>query len=348
MYFAEERCSRHVHGQVIPYFYPQADFLNWDSRQRVYTKMKPYLRSLEVPLGCLVSLPTIFSYKMSKLLRRYPPWWVISNTGFACCTAEFVFRDLYDYMRLWRLAPPMLASIRALNVNVVLGSTGYALKLLDLQDVIETTDFSSVPIVQSFYKHLPNTGHRTSVLSVDCPYYDPYSKTWLTPNRFEDLCMQVSRQMPGVHPTGYEFSVEVKGWYCCTYVPPKDAVEDDVLLEQNLNEFKSSELESHGNPSWLAETPNCHLTVSHGVPAPAVLVTMPAAASVHVLAPVRVPIPVAKPLDGSLAALGRYGVAAPTAFPPDFVMYGANERSEAGVVSDFLHRVALPEAKTTG
>ena len=82
-------------------------------------------------------------------------------------------------------------------------------------------------------------------------YYDPWTKTTLTPSQFETLRTQGRRQMPAGHPTGYDFSVEVEGWDGCTYVPPEDADDDAVLDDERRVEFTSSELERHAKPTWF-------------------------------------------------------------------------------------------------
>ena len=96
----DERFARSLLNFAIPFFCPQAWEMTRDARRRGFCKLVDAWDLFEVAQGCNSELPTVFSYKMSALMRRESGLWVVVFTEQTCKVAALLLFDVYDSLRL--------------------------------------------------------------------------------------------------------------------------------------------------------------------------------------------------------------------------------------------------------
>lgn len=115
---------RSRHGRAISYQLLGTFGLGKEFFCRAFARLTPYWGHLDVPCGCYVERPPVFSYRMRELCDRESPWWVATYTELAVKTAEFILFDVYDWCRLWSLSREMIEGIQRLNSETIFGNEG--------------------------------------------------------------------------------------------------------------------------------------------------------------------------------------------------------------------------------
>lgn len=106
-----------------------------------FVRLTPYWDRLEVPSGCCVKLPPVFSYVMRKLCDPESPWRFGSYTELAANTVVFILFDVFDSFRLWELSRDMIQGIRRLNSETILLNSCNARECLLLVEAIKGSKF---------------------------------------------------------------------------------------------------------------------------------------------------------------------------------------------------------------
>ena len=170
-----------------------------------YLKVTPYWQSMEVPRGCHVKLPMVFTYKARELRDPQSGWWVVAYTEFAAKTAAFILFEVYDSYRLWALSGVMIANIRALDLPRVLGSRANADELERLLRVIERTDFSKLPNNWSRRGEGRSLAPGRRGAGADYLFYNPHNERAISYEDAYYLFRAPRARMPVGHPVGWDY-----------------------------------------------------------------------------------------------------------------------------------------------
>lgn len=321
-----ERWARSFWNLAVPHHCPQIEYMNRPARRRAFVRLTETFFNLEVPQGCAVGTPAICSYKSSEMVHRDSGWWVVFYTDFACKAAQFILTDVYDSLRLWYLPTPLIAAIRSLDLSDILGSQGNVDELHRLLRVIEGTDFYQYPESQSLRYDCPSDAHRRARWTpcADFIYYDPWEQQVLTTSQFDVVRTRRRRQMPVGHPVGYDFHQNVPGWDGVSYTSPEidGVVELPLISTRPYVDFLDPEIERSAKMTLFVDPTNY--------------------------------TPVGPTGDGNPRSERRDDSPYAMVDSPDRGMRSvsqdvtASSRSEEEVIRDFLRRVGLSEASTSG
>lgn len=105
----------------------------------------PYWQQIEMPCGCSVELPMMFTYRSRELRDHEFGWWVVPYTEFAAKTAEILLFEVYDSYRLWCISSDLIRNIRKLDLIRVLGSCANGEECERSLRVIKSTNFTTLP-----------------------------------------------------------------------------------------------------------------------------------------------------------------------------------------------------------
>lgn len=331
-YLPGERWARSKWGQAVPFQCPQVELMSRDSRRRTFCRLTEAFHSYEVPQGCPVPTPPICGYKGSEMMRRDSGWWVVCYTDFVCRTAAFLLADVYDSLRLWWIPRATIEACRSLDLSTILGSQANVTDFLELLNVIEGVDFYQYPESQSL-RYL-GEGHRRSRWTpcADFVFYDPWERQLLTKVQYESLRTRGRRQMPVGHPTGYDFEDISPSWDGRTFTPTE---RDDldvlpVISQRPFIDFLGVEAERTAReglyilPTAYPPTTDVNNTVDRSSPGNVVM---------------------GGTADETPAVQRPEGLGGNA--PPSQVV-GIPSRTEDEVIRDWLRRVGLPDANTTG
>lgn len=81
-----------------------------------------YWSHLEIPCGCCVELPPVFTYLMHELCDPESPWWVVAYTELSAKKAAYILFEVYESCRLWKLSHEIIHGIRSPYLKTVLGN----------------------------------------------------------------------------------------------------------------------------------------------------------------------------------------------------------------------------------
>lgn len=92
-FVCDERRNRSKYGVAIPYQCINTFHLKGEYFQRAFARLTPAWQRIEVPLGCNVELPPVFTYKGHELKHYDSGWWVVAYSEMATKTASFILYD---------------------------------------------------------------------------------------------------------------------------------------------------------------------------------------------------------------------------------------------------------------
>lgn len=207
-----ERRARSNKGLMVPYQCVAQFELHGEALRERCVAVTPRWTRVEVPRGCNVELPPIFSYK-SSVMQDDPDsgWWVVAYTQHVAKTASFILMDAYDQYRLWALSSDMIRFLRELDLLPVLGNEGNVAELLGFLSIIESTEWERVDSRNRL------RGVKGDQLSYspgrvgpggDFVGYDPWRKVRVSHEERSKL-VRVSRPRPAGHPVGWDFTTPI-------------------------------------------------------------------------------------------------------------------------------------------
>lgn len=207
-----ERRSRSKYGVAVPYQCLNTFGLKGEYFQRAFPRLNQAWQRIEVPRGCNVELPPVFSYKSCELKHRDSGWWVVAYTEMAAKTAAFVLFDAYDQFRLWALSSLMIEHIRALDLVAVLGNRQNADELLEFLLKIEATNFASLPSSWTARGQSVSAAPGRSGPGADFVWYDPYERKFVSLEEAKSLARAPRVMIPDDHPLGWDYSDFADGY----------------------------------------------------------------------------------------------------------------------------------------
>lgn len=166
---------RSKHGREITYQCFGTFGLGTNFFRRGFARVTAYWQRLEVPGGCAVDLPMVFSYRMRKLLDPESPWWVVVYTDRAGKVAALILFDVYDSCRFWALRKEIVRGIRRPHLKIVLGNAGNATDCFSLLDAIERFRFREFPAEWLYRGILPSLAPGHTDVGGDYLFYNPYT-----------------------------------------------------------------------------------------------------------------------------------------------------------------------------
>jgi len=189
--------------------------MNRGSRRAAFPCPTAFWKTIQLPGGALVELPTVVSHTLSRLRNRNSGWWVAAYTEYAARAAAFVLSEVYDSLMLWRLPSALVALIRSLDLSFVLGNQANVDELEGLLQVVMNTDFRyHAPAQRLRLAH----GRKQDELIADFVYYDPWQGKVLDHDEYVAMRTRGRAQMPSGHPQGYRWNVDYPGWDGRRYV----------------------------------------------------------------------------------------------------------------------------------
>lgn len=207
-----ERRNRSKYGVAVPYQCLNTFSLRGEYFQRAFPRLNQAWQHIEVPRGCNVELPPVFTYKSCELKHCDSGWWVVAYTEMAAKTAAFVLFDAYDQFRLWALSSLMIEHIRALNLVAVLGNGQNADELLEFLLKIEATDFAALPSSWTARGRGVSAAPGRSGPGADFVWYDPYERKFISLEEAKSLARAPRIVIPDDHPLGRDYSDFVDGY----------------------------------------------------------------------------------------------------------------------------------------
>ncbi len=223
---AEEKALSTEYDLLIPYFTPQATVFNREGR-KAFAQPTNFWKSIQLPEGALIELPTVVAHCMSRLRNQHSGWWVVAYTEYAARAAAFILSEVYDSLMLWYAPPALITLIRSLDLTWVLGNDRNVEELEGLLCLISNTDFRlHAPAQRLRFDH----GKASQAQCADFIYFDPWRGQVLDHAGYTALRTQGRVQMPAGHPRGFNWEVEVEGWDGRRYIRPEHAdVVDEVV-----------------------------------------------------------------------------------------------------------------------
>ena len=220
-----ERRARTMTGLAIPFQCPQFHLMKNGARHRAFAKLTLGWTHIEVPRGCSVELPPVFSYKVRALLDQNSGWWVVAYTEHIAKTAAFILFDVYDSLRLWALSPRTISFCRELDLVPVLGNDANVQEFHDLLRVIEATDYTRYPTSQRNRGEKGDYCLGRTGAGADYVYFCPLEKRILSLDEFIVKRRRGRPKIPRNYPRGFSFDVDIPGWD--TVVRRDDTGRDD-------------------------------------------------------------------------------------------------------------------------
>lgn len=244
-----ERRARSVMGNLVPYQDITAFQFRADARADRWPVVNTLWSRVEVPQGCLVELPPVVSYLGSELVADPESGvWVVVLTEMVAKTASFILQEAYDCYRLWALSPHTIRFIRELDLSLVLGNQVNVDELLGFVQVIEDTDFKSLP---GRWKNRSSRSVEKSPgrigVGADWVYYDPHERRCIDEATAKAKLAGVRASIPTGHPVGYEFDALAGGWE-----DPVTAGGDDEVMHDEVSEGEDCGWEGDGVASGAA------------------------------------------------------------------------------------------------
>ena len=142
-----ERRFRSRSGFLVPYQMVEVEMIREESREGRYVRIPSHFREWEVPKGFGADLPPVLTYAGSRLIDSPSSGvWAVFYTEWVAKVACALLWECYDSLRLFWVSPQMRHYMKAINLSRVLGSPQNYEDLLSLLEVIEETDWASVPI----------------------------------------------------------------------------------------------------------------------------------------------------------------------------------------------------------
>lgn len=140
-----ERRMRAKFSLAVPYHCLTVFDTRGDFRSNGFPQLTKFWRLLEVPRGCNVELPPVFTYKAKELMDSESGWWVVAYTEFVLRVAAYLLFDAYDNIRLWAVSPDLLRCVKDLDLEGPLGSAANAKEARLIFSVVEATRFEKDP-----------------------------------------------------------------------------------------------------------------------------------------------------------------------------------------------------------
>ena len=207
-----ERFQRARTGYLIPYQMLEADNILDAEKAERYVKMPGMWHDWEVPKGLWVELPPVLTYAWSRLLNDPASGvWPVLYAEWCAVVACAWLWEAYDTFRLFWLPGMLIANIRRLNLNRVLGSPCNGRDLSHLLGIVERAKWADVPAEQRLRVHPVREGVVDFAVTGrddaggDWLCYDPWERETLDDDaRRERLKNKPSR--PSDHPKGVRYT----------------------------------------------------------------------------------------------------------------------------------------------
>ena len=206
-----ERFQRARTGYLIPYQMIEADAIVDACKAERYVRMPGMWQDWEVPKGLWVELPPVLTYAWSRLLNNPASGvWPVFYAEWCAIVACAWLWELYDSYRLFWLPDLLLAGIRRLNLDRVLGCPCNGRDLSHLLGIIEDTEWSDVPASQRLRQHPAREGSVDYAVTGrndaggDWLLYDPWEREFL-PDSLHRERRAHKPTRPNNHPRGYVF-----------------------------------------------------------------------------------------------------------------------------------------------
>lgn len=135
-------------GRFVPYYLCCSYGLRESGRNQFSICITPTYRNLELPRGFRFEQESIFTYKSRQFTHdRGTGLWVLAYTERVVGVWTALIVAAYDEFVLWHLPPDVFKFGRQLGMamGIPLGSLEILREVLELLDIIESTQLSSFP-----------------------------------------------------------------------------------------------------------------------------------------------------------------------------------------------------------
>ena len=203
-----ERRIRSRIGYLVPYQMVEVQSLTAAAKRTRYVALPDHWADFETPRGFMCDLPPVLTYAGRHMINNPSSGvWVVFYTEWVAKVAAALLWEAYDNYRIFYLHPVIRESIKTLELGPVLGSPSNYQEVLSFVEVIDQTNWDSVPAMQQQRGHTNklDMSPGKSDASGDWVFYDPWHREIITADQAKVL-RDKTRDIPENHRRGYSYS----------------------------------------------------------------------------------------------------------------------------------------------